>query len=350
MATRRQPEQAVTATRQAWSEDAIGSLHGRPAVVAGANSGIGLATAQLPAGYGARVVLACRDKGKGPEAAGHTAQAAPGAVNDAGVMGGPRAASSSLLTGKERDRDRRPRLSEVILVRIQALAGQPPRRAARTALTAARGPCSRKPGADYTSEMTDSPRLRAGTAPQRRPGKRDRLVTAAGQLLHQKGAEATTLADIAEAADVPVGNVYYYFKTKDEIITTVVQAHVQQARAAVAAIDEHHRTPKSRLKALLGELASQSEIVSRYGCPYGSLCSELDKRTSGTDFALGELMLVPIEWAEQQFRALGRRDARDLAMSLLASYEGSALLANTLRDPGILTREARRLTQWIDTL
>jgi TetR/AcrR family transcriptional regulator, transcriptional repressor for nem operon len=198
--------------------------------------------------------------------------------------------------------------------------------------------------------MTDSPRLRAGTAPQRRPGKRDRLVAAAGQLLHQKGAEATTLADIAEAADVPVGNVYYYFKTKDEIITTVVQAHVQQAKAAVAAIDERHRTPKSRLKALLGELASQSEIVSRYGCPYGSLCSELDKRPGGTDFALGELMRVPIEWAEQQFRALGRRDARDLAMSLLASYQGSALLANTLRDPGILNREARRLTRWIDTL
>ena len=212
------------------------------------------------------------------------------------------------------------------------------------------GPCSRKPRADYTSEVTDSSRPRAGAAPQRRPGKRDRLVAAAGQLLHQKGAEATTLADIAEAADVPVGNVYYYFKTKDEIITTVVQAHVQHAKAGVAAIDEHHRTPKSRLKAFLGELASQSEIVSQYGCPYGSLCSELDKRPGGTDFALGELMRVPIEWAEQQFRALGRRDARDLAMSLLASYQGSALLANTLRDPGILTREARRLTRWIDTL
>jgi hypothetical protein len=99
-----------------------------------------------------------------------------------------------------------------------------------------------------------------------------------------------------------------------------------------------------------GDLASQSEIVSRYGCPYDSLCSELDKRPGGTDFALGELMRVPIEWAEQQFPTLGRRDARDLAMSLLASYQGSALLANTLRDPGILTREARRLTRWTDKL
>jgi TetR/AcrR family transcriptional regulator, transcriptional repressor for nem operon len=61
-------------------------------------------------------------------------------------------------------------------------------------------------------------------------------------------------------------------------------------------------------------------------------------------------MEVPIEWAEQQFRELGRRDAHDLAVSLMASYEGSALLTNTFRDPGILAREARRISSWIDTL
>ncbi len=44
-------------------------------------------------------------------------------------------------------------------------------------------------------------------------------------------------------------------------------------------------------------------------------------------------MRLPIEWAEEQFRSLGRRDAHDLALELLAAYEGSALLANTLRDP-----------------
>jgi hypothetical protein len=61
-------------------------------------------------------------------------------------------------------------------------------------------------------------------------------------------------------------------------------------------------------------------------------------------------MLVPIQWAQEQFRALGRDDARDLAVSLLASYQGSALLTNTFRDPDILARETRRLRRWIDTL
>ena len=39
---------------------------------------------------------------------------------------------------------------------------------------------------------------------------------------------------------------------------------------------------------------------------------------------------MPIAWAEAQFRALGRRDARELAVALIASYQGIALLTNTL--------------------
>jgi TetR/AcrR family transcriptional regulator, transcriptional repressor for nem operon len=76
---------------------------------------------------------------------------------------------------------------------------------------------------------------------------------------------------------VPAGNVYY-FKTKDDIIAAVIEAHVQQHKAALDSIDSTHRSPKSRLKALVGELADQGEVIAFYGCPNGSLCSELDKR------------------------------------------------------------------------
>jgi TetR/AcrR family transcriptional regulator, transcriptional repressor for nem operon len=197
--------------------------------------------------------------------------------------------------------------------------------------------------------MTDSTSGQAA-AVERRPGKRERLVTAAVQLLHQHGIERTTLADIAKVADVPVGNVYYYFKTKDEIIAAVIEAHAQQITETLAFIDTRHRSPKSRLKAFVREFAAQSEMVARYGCPFGSLCSELDKRVRESGFAQAELMRLPIDWAEKQFRSLGRRDAHDLALDLLAAYEGGALLANTMRDPGVLSRAARRLDRWIDTL
>ncbi len=197
--------------------------------------------------------------------------------------------------------------------------------------------------------MTDSvPAPAAGTA--RRPGKRERLVAAAVQLVHQQGIERTTLADIATAADVPPGNVYYYFKTKDEVIAAVVGAHAQQIKATLTAIGARHRSPRSRLQALVREFAAQSQTVARYGCPFGSLCSETGKRAGEPGFAVAELMGLLIDWAEEQFRALGRRDAHDLALDLIAAYEGSALLASTMRDPGVLTSAARRLDRWIRTL
>jgi TetR/AcrR family transcriptional regulator, transcriptional repressor for nem operon len=197
--------------------------------------------------------------------------------------------------------------------------------------------------------MTDSTSGTANAVGQR-PGKRERLVAAATQLLYEQGIERTTLADIAKAADVPAGNVYYYFKTKDDVIAAVIEAHVQQIRTTLAAIDAHHRSPKSRLKALVRAFTAQSEIVAQHGCPLGSLCSELGKRVKRPSFAAAELMRLPIEWAEEQFRSLGRRDAHDLATDLMAAYEGSALLANTMDDPGILSGSARRLNRWIDTL
>src|ERR1051326_536602 len=113
---------------------------------------------------------------------------------------------------------------------------------------------------------------------KRRAGKRERLVEGAREVFHAEGVERTTLAEIAAAADVPVGNVYYYFKTKDDVIAAVIEAHAQRIDATLAAIETRHRSPKSRLKALVRELSSRSEIVAEYGCPLGSLCWELDKR------------------------------------------------------------------------
>jgi AcrR family transcriptional regulator len=59
------------------------------------------------------------------------------------------------------------------------------------------------------------------------------LVAAAGELVYRQGVERTTVADIAQAADVRVGNLY--FKTKDDIVAAVMQARVDQLEAAFAA-------------------------------------------------------------------------------------------------------------------
>jgi len=183
----------------------------------------------------------------------------------------------------------------------------------------------------------------------RRPGKRVRLIESARDILFRQGVEPTTLMEIAEAADVPPGNVYYYFKTKDELVEAVIESHVAAVKGLLESL-ERHRTPRARLKAFVGMLADQAETTARFGCPQGTLCSELDKREGRLRGAAAELLRLPVDWAERQFRELGRRDARDLAFALVASYQGTALVTNAYRDPGLAIREARRLGRWIDSL
>ncbi|MCX4524470.1 MULTISPECIES: TetR/AcrR family transcriptional regulator [unclassified Streptomyces] len=180
-------------------------------------------------------------------------------------------------------------------------------------------------------------------------GKRERLANAAAQVLHEQGIAATTLADIARAADVPVGNVYYYFKTKDQLVEAAIGAHEQNLRQLITALDALP-APQDRLKALLGGWVDQREVMARYGCPTGSLASELDKRADGLDETIAKVMRVLLDWSEQQFRAMGRADARELAVALMAAYQGIALLTNTFRDPELMVREGRRLERWIDSL
>jgi hypothetical protein len=82
---------------------------------------------------------------------------------------------------------------------------------------------------------------------------------------------------------------------------------------------------------------------------------ELDKRADGTlDVAAGEVIRRLLGWAAEQFRALGAaddaEDADDLALTLVAGYQGMSLLANALRDPGVMVREGARLDRWLDSL
>ncbi|MEV1009461.1 oxidoreductase [Streptomyces sp. NPDC049881] len=68
--------------QQRWDAGRIPDQNGRIAVVTGASSGLGLATARALAGRGAHVVLAVRDEAKGRRAAGEITAARPDARLD----------------------------------------------------------------------------------------------------------------------------------------------------------------------------------------------------------------------------------------------------------------------------
>lgn len=64
------------------------------------------------------------------------------------------------------------------------------------------------------------------------------ILAAALELFREQGYEATTMRMVAEAAGVSLGNAYYYFASKDQLLQAfygeVHEAHVERARPALA--------------------------------------------------------------------------------------------------------------------
>src|SRR4051812_10767845 len=119
------------------------------------------------------------------------------------------------------------------------------------------------------SEVTEPMTKNCGSHAQPNTSKRDRLIDAASRLFYENGVERTTIADIATAADVPSGNVYYYFKIKDDIVDAVVCARVTEIEARLAALAKRYANPTDRLKALFNSLAAQAETIAQRGCATG---------------------------------------------------------------------------------
>jgi TetR/AcrR family transcriptional regulator, transcriptional repressor for nem operon len=184
----------------------------------------------------------------------------------------------------------------------------------------------------------------------RRGDKRQRLAAAAAEVLHRQGVERTTIADIAEAAEVPVGNVYYYFKTKDELVRAALAEHAGHLAELADGLAEVP-DPRLRLRMMVESWVGQRDIAARYGCPTGTLATELDKRADA-DLAgeAAKVIRALLDWARAQFHELGLADPDDLALTFVGAYQGMSVLANALGDPEIMSRQGARLVRWLDSL
>src|SRR6516225_936431 len=105
---------------------------------------------------------------------------------------------------------------------------------------------------------------------------RTRLLQSAEKTTYHYGFGSTSIADIAKAAMVPLGNVYYYFKTKDEIGGAIVELRVSRFKKLLQDLEKAD-SPKERLCGFVDIKIKNRETLARGGCPVGTLCSELQK-------------------------------------------------------------------------
>ncbi|HEY4458495.1 MAG TPA: TetR family transcriptional regulator C-terminal domain-containing protein [Pseudonocardiaceae bacterium] len=181
---------------------------------------------------------------------------------------------------------------------------------------------------------TRTPRLTA-----RGVATRSRIVQAAVDLMTVKGVNATTLDDVRAASGTSKSQLYQYFADKDALVQAVIE---RQASGLL----ERQDYQLGRLNSIRGLQRWRDAIVQAnalrngaYGCPIGSLASELADQDENARTALAGHFAT---W--QSMIAAGLRRMREsgvlredadpaaLATGIMAALQGGYLLAQTTRD------------------
>lgn len=180
--------------------------------------------------------------------------------------------------------------------------------------------------------------------------KRERLLRSADRLILSQGFRQTTLADIAEDSEIPLGNVYYYFKTKEDICKSIVETRVESMQMLLEKYTEANDDPRQRLLQFLGYPLTIRKELTGNGCPLGTLSYELSRSEGVLSQSSARLIAVVLDWARQQFEAMGKPDADALALQLISSLQGMSLVANALNDPSVVDKMISRTSDWLNSL
>lgn len=176
---------------------------------------------------------------------------------------------------------------------------------------------------------------------------RRQIVEAADRLIYHRGYNQTSFTDIAEGASVPRGNFYYYFKTKDEILAAVIDARIEAIRMALDKWDQAQADPEKRLRLFLQMIRNSGKNLMRYGCPLGSLNIELGKAQPQLKAKARKMFDLYRDWLAVQLSAMGRQNAQDLAVKLLARAQGVAVMAQVYGDRKLLDEQLAEIEAWI---
>jgi len=179
--------------------------------------------------------------------------------------------------------------------------------------------------------------------------KRQRLTQAATTLALTRGFERMSIADIANAAQVPSGSVYYYFKTKDDVGHAILDALVARNVALMSEWDSAPG-PRERLVAYIDTWAGSTAELVKHGSAATVLAADLRRQSDELGSAAAAVTQGLIDWAAGQFEQLGFAPdaAAARAMHLVAGVEGGAALTLTLGSPVAVEREAAHLRRWVE--
>ncbi len=187
----------------------------------------------------------------------------------------------------------------------------------------------------------------------RRSDARDRLVAAAADLVHRRGYNSVSVADICEDAGLQKGSFYHFFKSKQALVLATLEAHATRLSDLFELHLRHDGDARTQLEAwlrgLYEGLAERKESEGcLLGCPVGNLAQEMAEQDPDIRAHLGTIFSG---WTHRLSDIIKRAvdqgtmrvsDPRAAAEFLVALTQGAFLLAKAQSDPEVVQRIAER--------
>lgn len=186
---------------------------------------------------------------------------------------------------------------------------------------------------------------------------RERLIEAARQLFLANGYEGTGVAEILRQAGVNSGSLYYFFRTKEDLLLAVLDWYVAGLHPfVIGPAFERTDDPIERVFTVLDGYRQMLQMTDcKQGCPIGNLALEMSEKSE----AVREKIALNFEnWRKAIRQCLvdaGQRlpsdvDRDQLATFILTVMEGAVMQSRAHRSLAPYEASIAMLRNYVDRL
>jgi len=185
---------------------------------------------------------------------------------------------------------------------------------------------------------------------------RDRIIETGAEIIHHKGFNHTGIQEILNAANVPKGSFYNYFKSKEDFGLQIIDYFTARfKRIASETLEDTRLSPLNRIYRFLTAFMEYFESQDYAGgCPIGNLAQEMGDLSPAFRQKLWEAIDMMIDAysrvlaaAQKDGKVLKSLDIRKTASFIVAGWHGAIIQMKLTRSPAPLKNHRKFIFDYI---
>lgn len=186
---------------------------------------------------------------------------------------------------------------------------------------------------------------------------KEKLVEAARELFWEKGYSETSLQDVVARARAKTGSLYYFFRTKEDLLLAVLNHYVELLwPAVIEPAFGRTQDPIERIFSILNRYREGLIYTGfAHGCPIGNLALEVSDEHPRAREKIAQNFAGWRKWIEKCLEEAASRlpanlDRQKLATFVLTTMEGAVMQARAHKSLEQFDASVAVLRDYIDRL